>query len=207
MEFLKPLSPDKQKEALEQMAKGDEAAKDRLVQHNMRLVAHIAKKYRIPGMEPQDVISIGTLGLVKAVNNFKANKNASFTTYATKCIQNEIFMSLRKIQNKPQNKYLDEIVSYDANGHELSLSDTLGTEKTEIESNFEVKEDIHILRTLLERLAPKEKLVIEYRFGINREKKKQEDIAAEFDISQSYVSRIEKKAIKMMKEEFDKISC
>jgi len=207
MEFLQPLNSEEERETLERIKKGDKEAEDKLVQHNMRLVAHVAKKYSIPGMDPQDIISIGTIGLIKAVKSFDANKNTKFATYSTRCIQNEIYMNLRKTKNKPQSKYLDEIVSYDSNGHELCLSDTLGTEKAEIEKTYEMKEDLSILRTLLEKLEGKEKLVLEYRFGINREKKRQEDIAAEFDISQSYVSRLEKKAIKMIREEFDKVSC
>lgn len=205
MQFLQPLKEEKEKELLWNSWNGCQEAKDKLVEHNMRLVAYVTKKYRIPQMDPEDMISIGTIGLIKAVSSFNIQKNIKFATYATRCIQNEIFMHLRRVKNKTQDKYLDEVVMHDTNGHELSLLDTLGGEKEEVEKEVQLKEDIQILYDILGKLDTKEKMILEYRFGINREKKRQEEIAAEFQISQSYVSRIERKAIEKMREQYKRV--
>lgn len=205
MQFLQPLNQERERELLWKSWNGCQEAKDKLVEHNMRLVAYVTKKYRIPQMEPEDMISIGTIGLIKAVSSFNIQKKIKFATYATRCIQNEIFMHLRRVKNKTQDKYLDEVVMHDTNGHELSLLDTLGGEKEEVEKEVQLKEDIEILYDILGKLDTKEKMILEYRFGINREKKRQEEIAEEFQISQSYVSRIERKAIEKMREQYKKV--
>ena len=205
MEFLQPLRVEEEQEMLRRAKGGCQEAKNKLVEHNMRLVAFVARKYNIPQMDTEDMISIGTIGLIKAVTTFDIDKKTKFATYATRCIQNEIFMNLRRVKNKKQDKYLDEIVTYDANGHELSLLDTLGSEKEELEEEVQLKEDIEILYDILGKLDSKEQLILEYRFGINRERKRQDEIAAEFQISQSYVSRIERKAIEKLREQYKKV--
>jgi len=201
VEFLKPLTAEEEKRLFIQWKKeGDKEARTKLIEHNMRLVSYVAHQYFLPNMDKEDNISIGTIGLIKAVNSFDVSKNYKFATYATRCIQNEFFMYLRKMKNRVR----DEVVSYELEGEDFSIYETFGTHKEEVEGKIELEEDIKILYDIIEDLNEKERSVIEYRFGINREKKRQEDIAEEFNISQSYVSRIEKKAIKKLREAYDK---
>jgi len=201
MEFLQPLTAEEEKTLFIQWkVKGDTEARTKLIEHNMRLVSYVAHQYFLPSMDKDDNISIGTIGLIRAVDSFDISKNYKFATYATRCIQNEIFMYLRKLRNKGK----DEVISYELEGEDFSIYETFGTNKEEVEEKIELKEDIKILYDIIEDLNEKERTIIEYRFGINREKKRQEDIAEEFNISQSYVSRLEKKAIKKMKEAYEK---
>lgn len=205
MEFLQPLRPHEEQNVLNRLQNGDEEAKDILIQRNMRLVAYIAKKYSIPQMDTDDMISIGVVGLIKAVHSFNVEKNVKFATYASRCIQNEIFMHLRKTQNKTIDAYLNEVISRDADGNELTLLDTVIIDEPTVEQQLEKQADIQLIYRLLDNLSMKEKMIVEYRFGINRERKRQEDIAMEYEISQSYVSRIEKRAITKMRDAYQQV--
>lgn len=205
MQFLQPLNTQQERELLVLSSDGEKDAQNKLVEHNMRLVAYLAKRYTLPNMDAEDVISIGTIGLIKAVKTFDITKGIKFVTYASRCITNEISMHLRKIKNKTKDKYLEDVVSMDNKGNSVTLLETLeGTKKEEVEERAELNEDIEMLYDVMKDLTQKEQLIIEYRFGIKRDMKKQEEIAEEFQISQSYVSRIEGKALRKLREKMEK---
>lgn len=201
-----PLSKEMEQEAIECWQKGDIEARDKLIEHNLRLVVYIAKRYETNPIFMEDLISIGTIGLIKAVNTFKTDKNIKLVTYASRCIENEILMFLRKKSRRKQEISFDEPLNVDYDGNELLLSDILGTEDDLVIQKFYAKEDKRQLYEALNQLSKEEKMILEMRYGLNQEERTQKDIADILGISQSYISRLEKKILsklrtKMIKEE------
>ncbi|MGI5823956.1 MAG: RNA polymerase sporulation sigma factor SigK [Bacillota bacterium] len=194
--FPKPLSEDEEKECLQKYAAGDTEARDKLIEHNLRLVAHIAKKFESTGIDKDDLISIGTIGLIKAVNTFDTGKNIRIATYSARCIENEILMYIRSTKNSRSDCYLGDTIGKDKEGNEMTLQETLGTDPGEILDKVEIDDDVRVLGEVFNILTPKEKYVIVNRYGLCRhEEKTQREIAAAMGISRSYISRIEKKAV------------
>nr|MDD5838384.1 sigma-70 family RNA polymerase sigma factor [Eubacteriales bacterium] len=200
-----PLSKEKEQEIMLEIALGDESNKDLLVVHNLRLVVYIAKKYECPTATTEDLVSIGTIGLMKAVNTFDFTKNIKLATYASRCIENEILMYLRKAGNSKIELSFDEPLSTDWDGNEMTLRDVLGTEPDEICQNIEYEDEKKLLRKIVSELSEKEQNIMFNRFGLNGYKPlTQKQLADKLSISQSYISRLEKKIIASIKKEFDK---
>lgn len=194
--FKKPLSKEEELKCIESMEKGDVKAKDKLIEHNLRLVAHIVKKYYNNYAEQEDLISIGTIGLIKAVNSFKLDKNIKFSTYASKCIENEILMYFRSQRKNNNNIYINDSIDMDKNGNALTLLDII-PDDVNIENLMENK--IHIEKAMLiinTKLTPREKIIIKMRYGLDGFKPlTQREVSEKLKISRSYVSRIEKKVL------------
>ena len=201
-----PLLPEEENEALHRLAENDLEARQTLVEHNLRLVVYIAKKFENTGIDVEDLISIGTIGLIKAVNTFKSNKNIKLATYASRCIENEILMYLRKNNKKKAEVSFDEPLNTDLDGNELLLSDVLGTENDEIYKIIEEEIDKNLLFMALDKLSDREKQIMELRFGLTTRgnEKTQKEVASILGISQSYISRLEKKIISRLKKEMKK---
>jgi RNA polymerase sporulation-specific sigma factor len=201
-----PLSREEEKELLELLPKGDKAARAMLIERNLRLVVYIARKFENTGLNIEDLISIGTIGLIKAVNTFDPEKKIKLATYASRCIENEILMHLRKSNKLKTEVSFDEPLNVDWDGNELLLSDILGTDEDLITKGIEKKIDKKLLKTALEQLNDREKQIMELRFGlIGKKEKTQKDVADMMGISQSYISRLEKKIIRRLQREFDKM--
>lgn len=201
-----PLSREEEKELLERLPKGDKAARAMLIERNLRLVVYIARKFENTGLNIEDLISIGTIGLIKAVNTFDPEKKIKLATYASRCIENEILMHLRKSNKLKTEVSFDEPLNVDWDGNELLLSDILGTEEDLITKGIEKKIDKKLLKSALEQLNDREKQIMELRFGlIGKKEKTQKDVADMMGISQSYISRLEKKIIRRLQREFDKM--
>lgn len=205
MDLPEPLERETEMKLLNLAFAGDAEAKNTIIEHNLRLVFYIANKYRNTNIDPEDLYSIGTIGLIKAVNSFDPSKNVKFATYSSRCIDNEILMYLR--QNKKRNKdvSIEQSLTLDKEGNELSISDTLGSTKEEVEGEIMKKTSIDLVKSILEKLPELEKKIIQFRFGIECKKKNQHDIASILNISQSYVSRIERKILDKIKREFEKV--
>ncbi len=202
--FPKPLAPEEEAQALSAMAAGDAAAKNRLIEHNLRLVAHIVRKFENSGPDREDLISIGTIGLIKAINTFNPEKNIKLTTYAARCIENEVLMHLRATKNSRTEISLDDPVSADKEGNQLTLLETLGTDGGEILDAVESRDDERLLRLSLRTLSPKERYIVIRRYGLDgNDERTQREIARELGISRSYVSRIEKKALQKLARAFE----
>lgn len=200
-----PLSKEREQEIMLEIARGNESNKDLLVVHNLRLVVYIAKKYECPTATTEDLVSIGTIGLMKAVNTFDYTKNIKLATYASRCIENEILMYLRKAGNSKIELSFDEPLSTDWDGNEMTLRDVLGTEPDEICQNIEYEDEKKLLRKIVAELPEKEQNIMFNRFGLNGHKPlTQKQLADKLSISQSYISRLEKKIIASIKKEFDK---
>lgn len=203
-EFLLPLSKEEEDNLVSFLgSEYDEEIKKVLIERNLRLVVYIAKKYLCTQELLEDLISIGNIGLIKAANSFNNLKNVRFATYASRCIENEIRMYLRKYKKKQKEISIDEPLNYDKDGNELTLADTLCTENDIVTKNIEKKEDIKILYQALSLLDDKEKRIIELRYGINSalgEEMTQKEVASILGISQSYISRVEKKTLKFLKK-------
>ena len=202
--FPQPLNDEEEAHFLTLHEQGDPAAKNVLVERNLRLVAHIVKKYNSPGNNPDDLISIGTIGLIKAVNTYNRDKEVRLATYAAKCIENEILMHLRMTKKTRVEISLNDPIGTDKDGNEISFNDILGTDADDIlerlNTKMQVKKLYRAIRTLL---AEREQVVIIKRFGLAGEAcKTQREVAEDLGISRSYVSRIEKKAISKLKEAF-----
>ena len=194
--FPRPLSRQEERECLEQWAQGDLSARNRLVEHNLRLVAHIIKKYYTQASNQEDLISIGTIGLIKAINTFRADKNIKLATYASRCIENEILMYLRKNSAQRTEVSFDEPLNTDWDGKELLLSDVLGTDGDVVMGPIEADVDRKLLAEAVSRLSPREKDIISLRFGLGgRKELTQKEVAQKMGISQSYISRLEKHAL------------
>lgn len=202
--FAKPLSKKEERETLLAITKGDKHAEEKMITHNLRLVAHIIKRFKTCSIEKEELFSIGTIGLMKAVKSFDVSKNIQFATYATRCMENEILMQIRKEKKNNFCVSLEEAFCADNEGNEICLLDVIGSEKEEVEQNIEQKDNYSQVMYFLQSLPKQEKEILSYRFGIGREKKKQTDIAKMFNISQSYVSRIEKSILAKIKKEFQK---
>lgn len=185
-----------------------EEARNKLIAHNLRLVVYLAKKFENTGVGVEDLISIGSIGLIKGINTFNPDKNIKLATYASRCIENEILMYLRRNNKTKMEVSLDEPLNMDWDGNELLLSDILGTEEDIIYRDLETEIEIGLLKRALEKLSDREKQIIELRFGINRKGGKemtQKEVADLLGISQSYISRLEKKIMVRLKKEIQKI--
>ena len=205
--FPKPLSKEKEKEYLEKSAQGDKEAKEILVKHNLRLVAHIAKKYSNYG-DNDELISIGSIGLIKAIESFKPDKGTQLATYASRCIENEILMYIRKISGRKAEVSLDEPINTDWDGNELLLSDVLGTDGDIVMRPLEDDVDHQLLRQALGRLPEREKQIVSMRFGLGgRREKTQKEVADLMGISQSYISRLEKRIMLRLRREISRQIC
>ena len=199
--FPRPLSREEEKQAIQQMQAGDEDARCRLIEHNMRLVSHIAKKYTVPGFSPEDLVSVGALGLVKAVNTFRPETGAQLSSYAARCIENEILMLLRASKKRRGEVSLSDPVGTDGEGNEISFQDILGTAPGMVEDAAVHRADMARVRGLVKRLPRKERLVIEMRYGLmDGRMHPQHEVAAVLGISRSYASRMEKRAVEMLRE-------
>lgn len=197
-----PLSPQEEDQAILKLMSGDNDAKNLLVEHNLRLVVYIAKKFENTGVGLEDMISIGTIGLMKAINTFNSNKNIKLATYASKCIENEILMYLRKSIKTKNEISFDEPLNKDGDGNELLLSDILGTSDDLTSQRIEDEVDKKLLKSSISKLNKREKNIMELRFGfITGNEKTQKEVADMLGISQSYISRLEKKIITKMKKE------
>jgi RNA polymerase sporulation-specific sigma factor len=201
-----PLSKEEESELLVLLTKGDTTARSILIERNLRLVVYIARKFENTGINIEDLISIGTIGLIKAVNTFNPEKKIKLATYASRCIENEILMYLRRNNKLKSEISFDEPLNIDWDGNELLLSDVLGTDDDVITKNLETKVDKHLLQNALSQLNAREKQIMELRFGlVGEEEKTQKDVADMLGISQSYISRLEKKIIRRLKKEFNKM--
>lgn len=202
--FLKPLTSAEEKLCLKRCRKGDPEAKRILIEHNLRLVAHVAKKYQNTGEDLEDLISIGTIGLIKAISTFDIDRSARLSTYAARCIDNELLMMLRSRKKCSREVSLYEPIGTDKEGNEISLLDIIESPPIDVIENYSTQQDIlHLLSSIKSILSPKEYQVICYRYGIFDEPElTQREIAARLDISRSYVSRIEKNALKKLRTLF-----
>ena len=198
--FPEPLSAEEEKNCLEQMAKGDEEARNILIERNLRLVAHVAKKYSNSKVDQDDLISIGSIGLIKGINSFNLEKGARLSTYVSRCIDNEILMYLRKTKKMKTEVSIDASLSYDSEGNELHLEDVLGTEKDIVTKGIEEETDRKMVINEVMRLNPRDRDIIILRYGLlGQQELTQKEVAEKLGISQSYISRIEKKVIKRLK--------
>ncbi len=204
-----PLGADKEAEMIENIRQGIflEETKQTLIEHNLRLVVYIAKKFENTGVGVEDLISIGTIGLIKAINTFKPDKNIKLATYASRCIENEILMFLRKNNSNKANISIDEPLNVDWDGNELLLSDILGTDSDVTQRGIEDEVDRELLHIAMQKLSKREKSIMELRFGINSsgEEKTQKQVADALGISQSYISRLEKRIILRLKRDINKM--
>ena len=195
-----PLSKEDEIKYVEMSMNSDEKARNILIEHNLRLVVFLAKKYDNTGTDLEDLVSIGTIGLIKAVSTYRLDKNIKLATYASRCIDNEILMYLRKIKRKKSEVSFEDSLSYDVDGNELHLEDVLGTDKDIVTKGLDDELDRNLMLEEIEKLSPRDKEIIEFRYGLNKKKEMtQKDVANLLGISQSYISRIEKKVIKRLK--------
>ncbi|MGN1419051.1 MAG: RNA polymerase sporulation sigma factor SigE [Acutalibacteraceae bacterium] len=202
-----PLTKEKEAEILEKISAGDETGREELIVHNLRLVVYIARKFENTGIGIEDLISIGTVGLIKAVNTFCPEKKIKLATYASRCIENEILMYLRKTSNRKTEISIDEPLNVDWDGNELLLSDILGSDADELNRNIEKESEKNILMQIVEQLPPREKDIMVMRFGLyNSKEYTQKQVADMLGISQSYISRLEKRIIQRIKKEIEKVS-
>ena len=201
-----PLSNDEEKYLIDKLEEGDRAVKSVLIERNLRLVVYIARKFENTGVGIEDLVSIGTIGLIKAVNTFDPRKKIKLATYASRCIENEILMHLRRNNKTKTEVSFDEPLNIDWDGNELLLSDVLGTENDIIYRSIEEEVDKKLLHTAMKKLNPREKKIMEFRFGLtDGTEKTQKEVADILGISQSYISRLEKRIIKRLKKEFRKL--
>ena len=198
-----PLKGQQEQEALEALEQGDEGAKQTLVEHNLRLVVYIARRFENTGINIEDLISIGTIGLMKAIGTYRLEKKIKLATYASRCIENEILMYIRKTANQKAEISLDEPINMDGEGNELLLSDILGTDEDTISRPLEEDVDKAILRQALETLPPREQEIVFLRYGLEgRRELTQKEVAQTMGISQSYISRLEKRILQRLRKEF-----
>lgn len=196
-----PLSKEEELKYLKEAKEGNVDAKNKLIEHNLRLVVYLSKKYENTKIDLEDLVSIGTIGLIKGINTYKMDKNIKLATYASRCIDNEILMYLRKNKKRNADVSLEESLSYDAEGNELHLEDILGTEPDLITKELEDNDLKMILLKEIEKLPKRDKEIMKLRYGLFGEKEiTQKELAKKLSISQSYISRIEKKVIKKIKE-------
>ena len=201
-----PLTKEEEEHTFNLMETDFDKARDTLIVHNLRLVVSIAKKFESTGTNIEDLISIGTIGLIKAVNTFSKDKNIKLATYASRCIENEILMFLRKSNQYKYEISIDEPLNVDWDGNELLLSDVLGTDNDIVNINIENEVERQLLLKLIEKLNTREKMIMEMRFGLkNGIERTQKEVADEIGISQSYISRLEKKIIKRLKKDLEQL--
>ena len=204
-----PLKGQEEQDALLALEQGDEQAKSKLIEHNLRLVVFIARRFENTGVNLEDLISIGTIGLIKAINTYRRDKNIKLATYASRCIENEILMHIRKIANQKSEVSLDEPINMDYDGNELLLADILGTDEDMILRPLEDDVDLCILRQAVTELPEREREIVYMRFGLGgRKEQTQKEVARIMGISQSYISRLEKRImLKLRKELLRQTSC
>lgn len=202
----KPLTPEEEEQYAVAAKNGDAAAREKLIEHNLRLVVYIAKKFENTSVDTEDLVSIGTIGLIKAVNGFDPEKKIKLATFAGRCIENEILMYLRKTVRLKTEVSLDEPLNVDGEGNELLLGDVLGTENDLVFKNLETTVEKQLLAEGLKKLSERERKIVDLRFGLDGgEEKTQKEVADLLGISQSYISRLEKKIIKRLKKEISKL--
>lgn len=195
-----PLSKEDELALLIRFQNGDETARDVLIEHNLRLVVFLAKKYESSGYDIEDLVSIGSIGLIKGINTYKIDKNIKLATYASRCIANEILMFLRKTKKRKTEISFEDALNYDSEGNELHLEDILGTDEDIVIKEFESSMDKKMLAEEINKLNPRDKQIMVLRYGLNNtEEYTQKEVAEILGISQSYISRIEKKVIKNLK--------
>ena len=203
-----PFSRQEEEQVFARLKAGDPAAREELIVHNLRLVVYIAKKFETPSNSVEDLISIGSIGLIKAVETFDVDKNIKLATYASRCIENEILMFLRKAQNKRQDMSIDEPLNIDYDGNELLLADVLGTDDDCVGRSVENDAERRALLACVDNLTPREQTIMKMRFGLCGEKEHtQKEVATAIGISQSYISRIEKRVIKKLRRDMEKAIC
>lgn len=204
-EFPQPLSRAEEAECIRRMEQGDEDARQQLITHNLRLVSHIARKYQVPGYGQDDLISIGVIGLIKAVSSFKASAGTSLGTYAARCIENEILMTLRASRKRKGDVSLSDPIGTDGEGNDITFMDILGTDQDELEETVIRRVTLEKVHRVLELLPSRERMVLELRYGLTDGKMHpQHEIAAMLGISRSYVSRVEKHAVELLREALEK---
>ena len=202
-----PLKGHQEQQALGELEQGSEAAKKLLIEHNLRLVVYISRRFENTGVNLEDLISIGTIGLIKAISTYRRDKNIKLATYASRCIENEILMYLRKNANKKGEVSFDEPLNTDWDGNELLLSDVLGTEADVVMKPLEEDVDRTLLSTAMNILTPRDRQIITLRFGLNGvQEQTQKEVADQLGISQSYISRLEKRIISRLKKEILRLS-
>jgi len=198
-----PLEAEEEQELLERLMEKDSEAKNILIERNLRLVVYIAKKFESAGVNIEDLISIGTIGLMKAINSYNLEKNIKLATYASRCIENEILMFLRKNNRIKTEVSIDEPINTDSEGNDLSLADILGTDNDSIFKSVEDEDNKKVLMTAIRKLNPREKIIMQLRYGFDGyDELTQKEVADKLGISQSYISRIEKKVINSLKKDF-----
>jgi len=197
-----PLKGAEEQGALEALEAGDEGAKQQLIEHNLRLVVFIARRFENTGVNLEDLISIGTIGLIKAIGTYRRDRNIKLATYASRCIENEILMHIRKISGQKAEISLDEPINMDYDGNELLLSDILGTDENTVTGHLEDAVDIMLLRQALGDLPDREREIVLMRFGLEgRKEQTQKEVARKMGISQSYISRLEKRIMLRLRRE------
>lgn len=197
-----PLKGAEEQNAIEEMSAGNEMAKHRLIEHNLRLVVYISRRFENTGINLEDLISIGTIGLIKAIGTYRKDKNIKLATYASRCIENEILMYIRKTANQKTEISLDEPINMDCDGNELLLSDILGTDEDIVMRGLEDDVDLHLLRKAVCQLPQREREIVEMRFGLAGKKElTQKEVAKKMGISQSYISRLEKRIMSRLRKE------
>ena len=202
-----PLKGQEESDALTALEAGQDSAKQRLIEHNLRLVVFIARRFENTGTNLEDLISIGTIGLIKGVNTYRREKNIKLATYASRCIENEILMHIRKTANQKTEVSLDEPINMDGEGNELVLSDVLGTDEDVVTGHLEEAVDIQLLRQALGDLPEREREIVHMRFGLAGKKERtQKEVAEYMGISQSYISRLEKKIMQKLRKELIKMT-
>lgn len=202
-----PLTKDEELSVVERLRNGDESVRESLIVHNLRLVVYIAKKFENSGVGIEDLVSIGTIGLIKAVNTFCPDKNIKLATYASRCIENEILMYLRKTGPQKNEISFDEPLNVDWDGNELLLSDILGSEPDEINRDIELEDEKNLLLRTINSLSERDRTIMSMRFGLDGGKEyTQKEVADLLGISQSYISRLEKRIICRLKEKIERVS-
>lgn len=203
--FPEPLSPEEEEETINLMLKGNKEARNKLIEHNLRLVAHIVKKFDNGAYDTDDLISIGTIGLIKGVDSYKRSKATKITTYAARCIENEILMHFRSNRKNGNTISLNDSVGYDKDGNEVSLMEVIKDDSMDIAESLHIKDNIMLLKDYFSVLSDREKEILIKRYGLsNEEEQTQKEIAKKLNISRSYVSRIEKRALTKVLREFMK---
>lgn len=197
-----PLKGEQEQQALERLKQGDEDAKQLLIERNLRLVVFIARRFENTGVNLEDLISIGTIGLIKAVDTYRLDRNIKLATYASRCVENEILMHIRKISNQKTEVSLDEPINMDYDGNELLLSDILGTDEDMIQRPMEDAVDLRVLKQAVKELPERERQIVLMRFGLDGYKElTQKEVAEKMGISQSYISRLEKRIMSRLRKE------
>ncbi len=203
--FPEPLNKEEEEKYINLMLAGDKEARNQLIEHNLRLVAHIVKKFEAKNTDNDDLISIGTIGLIKGIDSYKNNHKTKITTYCARCIENEILMFFRSNKKNENTVSLNDSIGYDKDGNEINLIDIIKDNQVDMITTLHNKDNILLLTKFLETLSPREKEIITKRYGLNNTKEKtQKEIAKELNISRSYVSRIEKRALTKILREFIK---